>query len=126
MNIIEALKVNDAMCNTAYQLSQLGEEMDRINREKRQKEQRQEQAILKTAEFTEQQKILLEQQLQTLKDQNEQLQQNNKLLNELYNNAKQDAKESAKDAKKNRVFGWVSFAVGTFIGIAGVILGIIF
>ena len=40
--------------------------------------------------------------------------------------AQREAGENAKDAKHNKIFGWVSFAVGTLIGIAGIILGIIF
>ena len=69
---------------------------------------------------------LLEKQLEEVKQQNTQLKENYALLKDLYDRAKQDAEESAKDAKKNRIFGWVSFAVGTVIGIAGVVLGIIF
>ena len=69
---------------------------------------------------------LLEKQLEEVKQQNVQLKENYALLKDLYDRAKQDAEDSAKDAKKNRVFGLVSFAVGTFIGIAGVVLGIIF
>lgn len=69
---------------------------------------------------------LLEKQLEEAKQQNAQLKENYDLLKDLYDRAKHDAEESAKDARKNRVFGWVSFAVGTFIGIVGVVLGIIF
>ena len=69
---------------------------------------------------------LLEKQLEEVKQQNVQLKENYALLKDLYDRAKQDAEESAKEANKNRIFGWVSFAVGTFIGIAGVVLGIIF
>ena len=45
---------------------------------------------------------------------------------ELYESAKEDAKNSKKEAKANKIFGWVSFAVGTLIGIAGIVFGIIF
>ena len=69
---------------------------------------------------------LLEKQLEEVKLQNIQLRENYALLKDLYDRAKQDAEESAKDAKKNRIFGWVTFAVGTFIGIVGVVFGIIF
>lgn len=69
---------------------------------------------------------LLEKQLEEVKQQNAQLKENYALLKDLYDRAKQNAENNAKDAKKNRIFGWVSFAVGTFIGIAGVVLGIIF
>ena len=66
---------------------------------------------------------LLEKQLEEVKQQNAQLKENYALLKDLYDRAKQNAENNAKDAKKNRIFGWVSFAVGTLIGIAGVVLG---
>lgn len=69
---------------------------------------------------------LLEKQLEEVKQQNIQLRENYTLLKDLYDRAKQDAEESAKEAKKNRIFGWVSFTVGTLVGIVGVVLGIIF
>lgn len=42
------------------------------------------------------------------------------------NPQKKMLKSSKKEAKANKIFGWVSFAVGTLIGIAGIVLGIIF
>lgn len=56
----------------------------------------------------------------------EQLKEQNKLLKEMYDSAKADAEENKKQAKRNVIFGWVSFAVGTVIGIAGVLFGIFF
>lgn len=72
------------------------------------------------------QKTLLEEQLKAVKEQNEQLKENYRLLNELYENSKVDAQKSAKDALHNKIFGWVSFGVGTFIGIAGILFGVFF
>lgn len=72
------------------------------------------------------QKTLLEEQLKAVKEQNEQLKENYRLLNELYENSKVDAQKSAKNALHNKIFGWVSFGVGTFIGIAGILFGLFF
>ena len=83
-------------------------------------------ALFQTAEASMKQKELLEQQLAEVKEQNIQLKENYRLLNELYESAKEDAKNSKKEAKANKIFGWVSFAVGTLIGIAGIVFGIIF
>lgn len=83
-------------------------------------------ALFQTAEASMKQKELLEQQLAEVKEQNIQLKENYRLLNELYESAKEDAKSSKKEAKANKIFGWVSFAVGTLIGIAGIVFGIIF
>jgi hypothetical protein len=54
-----------------------------------------------------------------VKEQNNQLKENYRLLNEMYEKAK-------KEAKENKIFGWISFGVGTLIGAAGVAVGIIF
>ena len=117
---------NLVMANSARQMAEIESAMNYINTARIERETEKHNAILQTAEFTGQQKELLEKQLEEVKQQNAQLKENYALLKDLYDRAKQDAEESAKDAKRNRVFGWVSFAVGTFIGIAGVILGIIF
>ena len=69
---------------------------------------------------------LLKQQLEEVKEQNQQLRENYQLLNELYESTKEEAKNSAKEAKANKTFGWVSFAIGTLIGIAGIVFGIVF
>lgn len=82
-------------------------------------------ALFQAAEASVAQKELLEQQLAEVKEQNKQLKENYQLLKELYESTKEEAKSSAKEAKANKVFGWVSFAVGTLIGIAGIVLGII-
>ena len=117
---------NNAIANSARQMAEIESAMNYINTARIEREAEKHNAILQTAEFTGQQKELLEKQLEEVKQQNIQLRENYALLKDLYDRAKQDAEESAKDAKKNRIFGWVSFAVGTFIGIAGVVLGIIF
>ena len=76
-------------------------------------------ALFETAEASKAQKELLEVQLEEVKEQNNQLKENYRLLNEMYEKAK-------KEAKENKIFGWTSFGVGTLIGIAGVAIGIIF
>ena len=48
----------------------------------------------------------------------------NKLLKEMYDGAKVEAAENKKQAHHSQIFGWISFAVGTAIGIAGVLVGI--
>ena len=83
-------------------------------------------ALFQTAEASIAQKELLEQQLAEVKEQNAQLKENYRLLKELYESAKEDAESSKKEARANKIFGWVSFAVGTLIGIAGIVFGIIF
>lgn len=72
------------------------------------------------------QKELLEDPLKEIKEQNSQLKDNYRLLNELYESAKRDAAESAKEARHNKIFGWISFGIGTLIGIAGIVFGVIF
>lgn len=126
MDKINLTGLNNAVATSARQLYEIESAMNYINTAKIEREAKEHNAILQTAEFTGQQKELLEKQLEEVKQQNVQLKENYALLKDLYNRAKQDAEESAKDAKKNRIFGWVSFAVGTFIGIVGVVLGIIF
>lgn len=82
--------------------------------------------IMAGAEASVAQKELLELQLAEVKEQNLQLKENYRLLNELYESAKADAKSNAKDAMDNKIFGWVSLGVGTLIGIVGIVLGILF
>ena len=113
--------INNPPCS-AHQASEQQKILDQINAEQRRKDN----AILQTAQASIEQKEFLEKQLEEVKLQNVKLDEANKSLNALYEQAKKDAEESAKDAKNNRIFGWVSFAVGTFIGIIGVALGIIF
>ena len=82
--------------------------------------------MMAAAEASVAQKELLEEQLKEIKEQNSQLKDNYRLLNELYESAKRDAVESAKEARHNKIFGWLSFGIGTLIGIAGIVFGIIF
>ena len=89
--------------------------------------------LMAAAEASVAQKELLEQQLEAVKTQNSllekqirEMQERNSLLNDLYENSKKEAADNAKDAKHNKIFGWVSFGIGTLIGIAGIVFGIIF
>ena len=54
------------------------------------------------------------------------MQERNALLNDLYENSKKEAADNAKEARHNKIFGWVSFGIGTLVGIAGIVFGIIF
>ena len=87
---------------------------------------RKDKALFQTAEASIKQKELLEQQLDEVREQNRQLKENYDLLKELYESTKKEADSNAKEAKANKIFGWVSFAVGTMIGIAGIVFGILF
>lgn len=49
----------------------------------------------------------------------------NKLLCQQIEQSKIDAAEAKKETRRNKVFAWVSFGVGTVIGFAGIIIGII-
>ncbi|MEG1739242.1 MAG: hypothetical protein RR266_02175 [Bacilli bacterium] len=82
-------------------------------------------ALFETAESSVAQKELLAQQLVEAKEQNKLLKDNYTTLRELYEMTKREAESSANEAKKNRIFGWVSLGIGTFIGVAGIIVGII-
>ena len=90
------------------------------------RDDRRDAVLMQGAKANIEQEGLFEKQLEEVILQNIKLDEANKSLNALYEQAKKDAEESSKDAKKNRIFAWVSFAVGTLIGIAGVVLGIIF
>ena len=108
--------------NSAARVQEIANQMAAINRE----EARKESILVKGAEANIEQTELLEQQLDAVKEQNLQLKENYSLLKEMYEQAKQDAIDSAKVARANKNFGWVSFGVGTFIGIIGIVFGIIF
>ncbi len=112
--------------NSAQQISSQFDEhyaiLEQINREKNMREAK----MVAGAEASIAQKELLEEQLKEIKEQNIQLKENNHLLNELYESAKKEAEDNAKEAKHNKIFGWVSFGVGTLIGILGIVFGIIF
>lgn len=87
---------------------------------------RKDEALFQTAEASIKQKELLEQQLEEVREQNRQLKENYNLLKELYESTRKEADSNAKEAKTNKIFGWVSFGVGTLIGITGIVLGIVF
>lgn len=108
--------------NSAQTVMRIAEDEKRIA----EYEARKDVALFQTADASIEQKRLLEQQLEEVKEQNLQLKENYRLLNELYESAKADAQSNAKEAKANKIFGWVSFGIGTLIGIAGIVLGIIF
>ena len=115
----EFLEIDELMSNTAYQMQQHMSAMEEIRDAQARYEAERDAAIFQTAEESKKQNKLLSEQIDTLKDQN-------KLLKEMYEGAKADAEENKKQAKHNKIFGWVSFAVGTVIGIAGVLFGIFF
>jgi hypothetical protein len=90
-------------------------------------------AILQTAVESKKQNQLLSAQIDELKEQKKllseqvvELKEQNQVIKETCENAKAEAVENQKQAKQNKVFGWVSFAVGTVIGIIGIVLGIVF
>lgn len=60
-----------------------------------------------------------------MKENNAALKENYSTLKELYEMTRAEAESSANEAKQNKIFGWVSFAVSTIIGIAGIVIGII-
>lgn len=64
-------------------------------------------------------------QVDLLSEQVEELKKQNNILREMYDGAKFESEENKKQAKNNKIFGWVSFAVGTVIGLAGVLCGIL-
>ena len=101
-------------------------EMDRTMSAIAEHNSRKDAALFETAEASVAQKELLAEQLDTVKEQNKLLQENYATLKELYELTQKEAESSSKEAKNNKIFGWVSFGVGTLIGIVGVVLGIIF
>ena len=116
------------LANTARQAAEISAAMDDIADYNRKKDE----ALFETAEARRAQKELLERQLEEVKEQNSLLKENNaalkenySTLKELYEMTKAEAESNAKEAKQNKIFGWVSFAVGTIIGIAGIVIGFI-
>ena len=103
---------NGPIAYNARQLAEVQQRMDEYNRLVAQKDA----AILQTAQESKLHNQLLAEQVEALKEQN-------KLLKEMYDGSKAESAESKKEAKKNKIFGWVSFAVGTAIGIAGILVG---
>lgn len=100
---------------SARQAAEIEKEMEEQRRYNAQKDA----AIFQTAEENKKQNKLLCEQVNALKEQNE-------LLKKMYDSAKADAEESKKQSKHDKIFAWASFVVGTIIGIAGVVLGLIF
>lgn len=108
--------------NSAYALGALYE----IERQEAKRAAAQQEIMLKGAEASVEQMELIKKQNELLEQQLIELREKNALLNDLYERTKAEADSNAKDAKHNKIFGWVSFAVGTLIGIVGIVLGIIF
>ena len=112
--------------NSAKRLSSILDDMNSLAEYKRKKDE----ALFKTAEASQEQKKLLLQQLEEVREQNKLLKESNLALKEnyftlkeLYKMAKNEAERNAKEARQNKIFGWVSFAVGTIIAIAGIVVG---
>jgi hypothetical protein len=108
--------------NSAYVLGALHE----IERKEAERNAERQRILLKGAEASVEQMELIKKQNELLEQQLIELRGENTRLSDLYEQTKVEAESSAKDAKHNKIFGWVSFAVGTLIGIAGIVLGIIF
>lgn len=124
-----SLRANLDSINSAFAASQIAKQNEdayRIARAVSEQNARRDAKMVAGAEANIAQKELLEEQLKEIREQNSQLKDNYRLLNELYESAKRDAEESAKEARHNKIFGWVSFGIGTLIGIAGIVFGIIF
>ena len=108
--------------NSAYALGTLRE----IERKEAERNAERQKILLKGAEASVEQMELIKKQNELLEQQLIELREKNALLSDLYERTKAEADSNATDAKHNKIFGWVSFAVGTFIGVAGIVLGIIF
>ena len=124
-DLLKQMFIEPHQVNSAVHLSELDRQYNDAVRQIQQEKQKRDNAIFQTAQASVEQKQLLESQLVEVKQQNAQLKENYNLLKELYEKTKQDAENNAQEARKSRIFGWVSFAVGTIIGLAGVVLGII-
>lgn len=125
----KGLNLSNLSINSAFAANQFAEqqrEQQIIFDEIAEQNAKRNATIMAGAEASVAQKELLELQLAEVKEQNLQLKENYRLLNELYESAKADAKSNAKDAMDNKIFGWVSLGVGTLIGIVGIVLGILF
>ena len=85
--------------------------------ERREKE-RHEATMESAARAVMEQNVLLQNQLTELKTQNI-------LLCQQSEQARLDAIDAKKETRRNKIFAWVSFGVGTLIGIAGIVVGII-
>lgn len=109
------------VANSAYTAAQIQEVSDRIEQHNAQKDA----AIFQTAQAAVEQNKLLVEQIKSLQQQNQLLQQLYQQAQKEAEDRKKDADESKAAARHNKIFGWVSFAVGTAIGLAGVLVGIL-
>ena len=106
--------MKDSDINSAYAAMESWQMQDLENKYQAIKDE----AIFENARASKEQINLLSEQVLSIQEQNS-------LLKKMYEEAKIDAEENKKQAKHNKIFGWVSFAVGTAIGIAGVLVGIL-
>lgn len=97
-----------------------------VQRQEIEKKKRHDALLAKGAEASIENAELLRQQNDLLSEQLAEVKERNTLLQEMYDASKKEAEDNKKDALHNKVFGWVSFGVGTLIGIAGIVFGIIF
>ena len=90
---------------SAFLADQVAEEQNRMQEELAaigEYNAKKDEALFQTAEASMKQKELLEQQLAEVKEQNIQLKENYRLLNELYESAKEDAKTVRRKQKLTR------------------------
>lgn len=105
---------NDETPNSAYTAFLQSKKAEEENRSKEQYRN----SMTDAAKAIIKQNDLLQSQLRELQEQN-------RMLHEQMMQAQSDAIEAKTEARKNKIFGWVSFGVGTLIGIAGIVVGII-
>lgn len=117
--------INNAITNSARQMTEIESAMNYINTAKIEREAKEYNAILQTAEFTGQQKELLEKQLEEVKQQNVKLEEANKSLNALYEQAKKDAEENAKVAEKSKLQAKISIGISIFAVVVSIVMGIL-
>ena len=118
-------KLNIDTSAMALRTQQMMSGIEETMREQARYNARKDAALFETAEASVAQKELLEEQLVAVQEQNRLLQMNYDTLKELYDNTKSEAAENKADAKRSRVFGWVTFGIGTLIGAAGLMVAII-
>lgn len=122
--------MNTAFANSAETAARIAEANEVIKKQVEAKERAKIKRETDLIQETKKHNELLEQQLQAVQEQNKQLKEQCDYLKNLYETAKEEAQtnaataqKNAKDAMHNKIFGWVSFAVGTAIGIIGIIVG---
>lgn len=84
----------------------------------RKKKKRHKTTMESAARAVQEQNILLQNQLTELNTQN-------RLLCQQSEQARLDAIEAKKETRRNRIFAWVSFGIGTVVAIVGIVLGIV-